>query len=465
MKILLTFTEINQKFGALYYQHGLASISSVLKKNGFHDIALSHFIQEPNYDHWQEHIKNVKPDIIGFYSTAEQFQFVGSLIEKVPEGIFTVCGGPHPTCYPDCIEVFPRLDAICIGEGEYPMLELVKGMHEGKDYSGIKNLWIRKGGQIIKNDVRAFISDLNELPFADRDLFNLQDAIDKYGLGQVRVMTTRGCPYQCTYCSNRRISEAQEGRYVRFRSAEHIMEELNQLNGKYQFEEIFFDDDIFMMNKNIRKEFCRRYPDEIGKAFVFCGRVEQCNHDLLADLKAAGGRRIDFGIESGNEELRRTILKRNMTNEQILNSTQMAKSVGLQVKTLNMVGLPEESLEKHMDTVRLNQEIKPDIASIYTFYPYPGTELYDYCVEKQYYKPVKFLPKGYVSRRDTMLDMPGFSRKDIQQSLKWFGFRVFRKYSLVKAVGFTIMNSGYGELFLGLTKRFRKMLRNVFKGF
>jgi len=119
---------------------GLASISAVLKKNGFWDVSLSHFIEEPDLILWQEYIAKLKPTIIGLYLTLEQFQFVGSLIEMVPKGIFTICGRHHRTCYPDCIEVFPRLDAICIGEGEYPMLELAEALQEGKDYSKVKNL-------------------------------------------------------------------------------------------------------------------------------------------------------------------------------------------------------------------------------------------------------------------------------------------------------------------------------------
>src|SRR3972149_276466 len=128
MKIFLLFTEINQKFGPLYYQHGLASISAVLKKNDFRSVSLIHFTREPDPVKWEAYLDEQKPDIIGIYSAAEQFDFIKSLISKVPEGIFTICGGPHPTCYPTCIEEIPRLDALCIGEGEYPVLELARAL-------------------------------------------------------------------------------------------------------------------------------------------------------------------------------------------------------------------------------------------------------------------------------------------------------------------------------------------------
>jgi radical SAM superfamily enzyme YgiQ (UPF0313 family) len=465
MKIFLLFTEINQKFGPLYYQHGLASISAILKKNGFQSISLIHFTREPDLIKWEEYLKKQKPDMIGIYSTAEQFHFVKELVNKIPEGIFTICGGPHITCYPACIKDISRLDAICIGEGEYPTLELVNALNEGKDFSNIKNLWVRKDGDIIKNETRPFIANLDELPFEDREIFNLQKSIDKYGLGQVRVMTTRGCPYQCTYCSNGRISKTQAGRYVRFRSATNIMDELNYLNENYRFNEIFFDDDIFMMDKTVRVEFCRRYPKEIGKPFVFCSHVELCTEEMLKELKAAGGRRIDFGVESGNEDLRRNILKRSMTNRQILEATRMSKEVGFQVKSLNMVGLPEETVEKYLDTVKLNQEIKPDVVSMFVFYPYPGTELYDYCIKKGYFNPDEPLPEGYISRRSSLLNLPNFSRRDIAKCFQRFGFQVFRKISIIKAIGYSVIYSKYGEFLMNITRWLRNVIAKLLPGF
>lgn len=465
MKISFLFTEINQKFGPLYYQHGLASISAFLKINGFKSVSLIHYCKKPYLKEWTEYLSKHKPDILGAYLTAEQFPYVKELISAVPEGIFTICGGPHPTCNPKCIEDIPRLDAICIGEGEYPVLELASALKENRDFRNIKNLWIKKEDQIIKNKTRPFISNLDSLPFEDRELFHGQYSINKYGFGQIRVITTRGCPYSCTYCSNKKISGSQPGHYVRFRSAAHILGELNNLKDNYKFNEIFFDDDIFALDKEIRREFCKRYSVEISRPFIFCSRVEVCSIEMLGELKSAGGRRIDFGIESGNEDLRKMVLKRNMSNTHILNAIGLAKSVGLQIKTLNMVGLPEENVYKHMDTVRLNQEIDPDVTSIFIFYPYPGTELYDYCIKNGYFNSNKPLPGSYVSRRESLLNLAGFSRKDIEKCFQRFGFRVFLKSSIIKALGYAVIYSKHGEFFINITTRFRKILAKFLKGF
>ncbi|HSO73080.1 MAG TPA: cobalamin B12-binding domain-containing protein, partial [Thermodesulfobacteriota bacterium] len=122
MKIMFVFTELNQKFGALRSQHGLFSLSAVLKQNGYPQVSMVYFSESLDLETWRTEIQRQKPDLIGFYSTAEQFFFVKTLIEAVPRPIFTICGGPHPTCYPRCLETIPRLDAICVGEGEYPLL-------------------------------------------------------------------------------------------------------------------------------------------------------------------------------------------------------------------------------------------------------------------------------------------------------------------------------------------------------
>jgi len=466
MKICFLYTEINQKFGPLYYQRGIASLSAVLKKEiGDISISLIHLIREAELSNCEEYISRTKPDIIAAYSTAEQFHYIKEFISKVPEGIFTICGGPHPTCNPECIEEIPRLDAICIGEGEHPLLELANNLNAGKDFASIMNLWVKKNGNVIRNETRPFISNLDDLPFEDRELFNLQEAIDKYGLAQLRFMTTRGCPYHCTYCSNNCISQSQPGQYVRFFSANRIISELNYLNKRYKFKEIFFDDDIFMMNQKIRKEFCERYPKEIGKPFVFCSRVEVCKEEILKDLRAAGGRRIDFGIESGNEEIRLKILNRPMPNNQILEAIKMSKHAGFQIKTLNMVGLPEETYEKYLDTVNLNRKIKPDVVSMFVFYPYPGTELYDYCIERGYFNPDEPLPKGYISRRSSLLNLPHFSKKEIAKCFQRFGFDIFKRFSILKAIGYAIIYSKYGEFFMHITAWIRKIQAKILSGF
>lgn len=464
MRILLAFTEINQKFGSQQFQHGLGAISAFLKANGRTDISLAH-VTSMAPELWQQELKDKQPDLIGFYSVAPQFPFVGQLINQVPKDIFTLVGGPHTTCFPGCIDQVKRLDAICVGEGEYPILELCDALERGQDPSSIESLWVRQNGNIVRNPSRPFISDLSALPHEDRRIFNAQKAIDQYGFAQLRMQAGRGCPFMCTYCSNKNLRKAQPGRYVRFRSVDHILDEIKEAQSWLKFTEIVFDDDIFMLNRDLVMEFCERYEKEVGLPFNFAGRVEACKPDILNALSKAGARRIDFGVEAGNEELRRTVLKRKMSNNKIREAAKMAKDAGLQIKTLNMVGLPEETKEMHQETVALNRDIDPDVVSIFVFLPYPGTEAYDYCVEKGYVESEYDIPEGFVSMRDSVLKMPQFSKKSIDRCFRWFGYKVFIKRSIIKAFGYKVIYSRYGDYLISITGRVRKFLRKFLKGF
>ncbi|MFH0788220.1 MAG: radical SAM protein [Pseudomonadota bacterium] len=466
MRILLVLTEINQKFGALGAAHGLMSISAYLKQNGYSDIHFGYYPEKDYLEKWKEDLDHIKPQLIGIYATAPQFQFIQKMVQAVSDPApFIILGGPHPTIFPQCLEQTSRLNAICIGEGEYPMLELAQALEQGKDYTQIKNLWVKENGRLIENPTRPFIQDLDSLPFVDRELNDHQKVIDNWGLSQIRIMAGRGCPFNCTFCSNHRIRKLQEGGYVRFRSADHIIEEIKRLQKRYRFNEILFDDDICWIDRDLVHEFADRYKKEIGLPFMFSGRVEILDRDKLTKLKEAGGTRVGFGVEHGDQKFRNTVLRRNMTNKQILEVSRIAKDVGLQVKTLNMVGLPGETLELHQATIKINQQIQPDVVGVSIFYPMPGTDLYDLCLEKGYIKEESAsLGDGDTIFKKSLLKMSQFPPGEIETAMRWFAFKVFRPFSKIKAVGYWVLYSRYGEPLLNFMGHLRRPLRKLLKG-
>jgi len=466
MRILLVLTEINQRFGQLGAAHGLMSISAYLKQNGYTDIHFGYYPDKGYLEQWQKDLNKIKPQLIGIYATAPQFQFIQKMVQAVSDpAAFIILGGPHPTIFPQCLEQTPRLNALCLGEGEYPMLELAQALEQGKDYTQIKNLWIKSENRIIQNPTRPFIQDLDSLPFVDRELGDHQKVIDNWGLSQVRILAGRGCPFNCTFCSNHRIRKMQEGRYVRFRSAHHIIEEIKGLQKKYRFNEILFDDDICWIDRKLVHEFAERYKKEIGLPFMFSGRAEILDRDKLTKLKDAGGTRVGFGVEHGDQVFRNQVLRRKTTNKQMVEISRIAKDVGLQVKTLNMVGLPGETPELHQATIKLNQQIQPDVAGVSIFYPFPGTDLYDLCLKEGYLKEDHAsLKDDDVIYKKSILDMPRFKPDEIESALKWFAFKVFWPYSKIRAVGYRVMLSNYGETLLAILGKFRRPLRKLLKG-
>ncbi|RPH82780.1 MAG: radical SAM protein, partial [Desulfobacteraceae bacterium] len=324
-------------------------------------------------------------------------------------------------------------------------------LEAGNDVRRIQNLWVKDNGTILQNPSRPFIQDLDGLPFVDRELGDHQKVISNWGLSQIRIMAGRGCPFNCTFCSNHRIRKMQPGRYVRFRSADHIIREIKELQQRYRFEEILFDDDICWIDRDLVHEFAEKYKKEVGLPFMFSGRVEVLDRDKLAALKDAGGTRVGFGVEHGDQKFRSQVLRRRMTNKQILEVTRAAKEVGLQIKTLNMVGLPGETLALHQETIRLNQQIQPDVVGSTIFYPMPGTDLYDLCLKEGYIQEEgSALGESDTIFKKSILRMPQFTPEEIEKALKWFTFKVFWPYDKVKALGYRVLYSSQGEILLGL---------------
>jgi radical SAM superfamily enzyme YgiQ (UPF0313 family) len=236
------------------------------------------------------------------------------------------------------------------------------------------------------------------------------------------------------------------------------------LKARFRFKEVFFDDDVFMLDKRRLAEFAERYPHEVGVPFLFSARVEVCDRPTLELLKKAGARRIDIGVEVGNEELRRKVLCRPMSNRQILETAEAAGEMGLQIKTLNMVGLPGETPDMHMETVWLNRRIRPTIVGLSVFTPFPGTDLYEVCVKDGYLSRRKEIPYD-VAYHKCIVRMPQFTPKQIHRCYNLFGIRVFWKQSKVKALGYTILYSSLGKLLLNRLSRWKRYARALLKGF
>lgn len=374
---------------------GIEYLSGVLKRDGHDtrlifdpgsgDIEYKFNILEKFFDLTSDMIRQAKeyrPGLVAFSCLTNLYPWVSKMagLIKKEMNVPVIVGGMHPTVLPEYVINNPAIDMICVGEGEEALSELVKSMEGGEiDYS-IKNIWFKKGGRIIRNPSRPLIQDLDSLPFPDKDLFR------EYGCfcDRLYVMTGRGCPYQCTYCFNsyyRKTFSAPGCAYVRRRSVDNVMAELEFFKAKYKVKEVFFYDDIFTVNDEWLAGFCRAYKKRVGlpfKALVHPQMIRKESMSLLAD---AGCIYVDIGIESGSEELRRALLKRSMSNEDIIHTADILREVGIKFCTLNIVGFPTESKEQMWQTYELNKKISPDGTIVSIFYPFPKTELADFSLK------------------------------------------------------------------------------------
>ncbi len=460
MRILFVYTDLDIRGGEMSYQMGIGRISAMLKRYG-HKIALEHQYKKYNPRKLLEHIEAFKPDIVAYSSISPQFKFIrGLLIEaKRKTGVYTVLGGNHASLYPQCFDEIPEIDAICRGEGEEAMVEFVEKFEHGEDITDVENFWVRSDGKIYKNPCRPFVQNLDRLPFPDRKLFDYQAVINS-NYDRADFLFSRGCPYSCTYCSNHRLRDLQEGKYVRYRSVDNVLEEIKQVISKYRVKTVFMQDDTFTFNKQLVIDFCSRYKKEVALPLIVHTRVEYASPEMFQALKEAGCYRIAFGIESGDEEFRKDVLNRKMTNDQIRQAFKLAKEAGFLTKSFNIVGFPGETKEMHQKTINLNIEIDPDLFTLTIFDPYPGTQMYDLCVQKGYLTD-RASKEGFIPRTDTVLDMPQFSRKEILKCYRNFAYNIYKHKSIKKAIIFKIYYSRWGEKIIRLLGPLKKFFFRI----
>ena len=396
----------------LSHSCGIGYIAAFLREHGHTVDYLQLHMQEDILALYQA-IEEKKPGLIGFASTTCQFSHLKKIIRHIKSisHAFVVCGGLHPTLQPECIHEIPELDAIVRGEGEYPMYELAEALENKRQHYTIRNIWFRQNGNIVKNELRPLISDLDELPFPDRDPHDYQSVLDNTQ-GVHRMIFSRGCTFGCPYCSNRALQKLYQdkGKYFRSRSPQKAIEEIERDANLFKFKAIFFDDDTITLDQEWFFEFFRVYTERFH--FPFCCNLRPGTiTDRMAQLlKSAGADSVTIGIEHGNEVLREKLLKRNISNTIIEKTVGLCKRAGIKKVIAHiMIGLPTENVDLYLDTVRLCRALGV-VPYKYIFQPYPGTELGNLC-EQNHWMPRK---EFFFERREAVIDYPGFCREHIQ---------------------------------------------------
>lgn len=354
---------------------GVMYLSAMLKKHG-HTVEV--FIVD-NDGASLAGLEAFKPDIVGFPCTTGMHVWASGFAAALKKRLdcMVVIGGPHATFFPEIIRE-EGVDVVCRGEGEYALLALAGNVDRGVDSTDTANCWFKKNGSVIRNEVRDLTSALDELPFPDRDLY-----ISKYphlNKSQKAIIGGRGCPFDCTFCFNHAYKRLYhgKGKVVRYRSVDNIIAEIRQIRERHDIRTVYMQDDTFILNKAWVREFCRKYREEIGLPFICLVRADLADGKTIRLLAETGCKSVFFGVETGSEDLRNRLLKKSVTNGQIVDAARLLKRSGIKFRTYNMLGLPGETLEQAFETVRINQEIGADFPWCSLFYPFPGMELTNY---------------------------------------------------------------------------------------
>lgn len=327
-----------------------------------------------------EKAKKFDPDIIAFSIPTNLYPFYNEVLplfkKEIPVPI--IAGGHHASALPEYVLQNENIDMVCIGEGEEAFAELLDKMERGLDIFDTKNIWFKKNGEIIKNNLRDLIQDLDQLPFPEKQPFY------EYGCfhDNLEIVTGRGCPFRCTFCNihfQRKLTKGK-GRFIRRKSVPVVIEELKDSLNRYDIRYVSFHDDTFTVDASWIEEFAELYRKEVNLPFYCFAYPTTVTKEIISLLKSANCMQIFMGMESGDPDIRSSLLKRPMSNKRIISSAKIIKDSGIRLQISAIFGFPGEKPESMWKTIELSENIKPDLVTGYVFYPLPKTELFDYAV-------------------------------------------------------------------------------------
>jgi len=432
MKILFIYPNAGSQLG---FNYGLAHLSAVLKAAG-HEVALWQLCEDieplPTQAQFSERIRREAADIIGFSVVTNQWPYARKLAawtRKATEAPL-VCGGIHTMAAGEQVLQSGEFDYIIRGEAEEALAEFVEKVDSRQDVSIIRNLGYLKNGAAKLNPLRP-LPDLGKLPFKDYDIFDFQNIIDAKN-GWVGLMASRGCPFSCTYCFNHQlVSQYRRDlncsfkglNYIRHFSVEHMMAEIEFLQDRYRNISMFIlDDDLFTFYREYVEQFCRSYAKISSLPFVVNAHVGFFEKQRAGYLAEAGCKIVKFGVESGSERIRRRILQRRMKNESIAKAIGTAHQYGLHTSVFLMIGLPDETRDDVMATIRLMATAKPGRYRWSFFFPFPGTKAYELSAQGNYIDDEKMARMANFTD-DTCLNFDpehNLFLKKVGRAMPWF---------------------------------------------
>ena len=386
MKILLVSPEARVWNSRTHIHNGLGYLAGALLAAGYETDIYDGAVEDEALD---ARLTREKFDVVGISSPTplinEAWQYAQTAKQH---NAVTILGGPHLTLMPDESMQKAQVDFVVRGEAERTIVEFVQALERGAtdaDWKKILGLsWKDAQGKVRHNLDRPLEADLDSIPMPAYHLFkidrytNLQpltDGLDPHARSYT-IVTSRGCPYKCTYCS-----KPITGDTWRARSVENVIREWSMLVNDLHATEIGVTDDIWNLNLKRAKELCQALIDnglnKVPWVTVHGMKVNHTDAELFELMKRAGCKRVGFGVESGDEYILKSVVKKSQTFDQVRSAFKNAKAAGLQTMGFFIYGMPGETAETMDKTTQLALELDPDLAHFMIASPYPGTVLWD----------------------------------------------------------------------------------------
>lgn len=409
MRKKVTFVDLGRD---IFDRHGIYSLSSILAG---HNIGVS-YISGRNSSAIIAKLLGDNPDLVLYSSYSTSFADYSNFDEELKRrsNVTSIIGGPGVTFNPH--QLFESsINAGCVGEGDIALPEFILS-----DFSKCKNIYLNDGE--VPETYYPF-SDLNALPFPDRDLVYKNDSTRRNNPTKTFI-SGRGCPFMCTYCFNHTYNKMFKGcgPTVRKKSVDYILEEIELVREKYPLKNVAFNDDTFIVDSKWFFEFAERFSSRFDLTYTCNIRANLMTDDIARALYDSRCSAVNWSIESGDSHLRNTVLKRNMSKDQIIAAAEMLNKHHLTHRIGNVIGLPSETLEQVNKTIELNIQCRPNLALANIFVPFPGLELTKTAVDCGHYTPLPDdqLPSNYFTKSVLKLDESTHTR--LQKILFLFPF-------------------------------------------
>jgi len=360
---------------------GLAYLAAVARDEGWEPKIIDALDEDLGFQDLARRIRDFDPDVVGVTATTSMIldaYEVARVAKEVNENILVILGGPHATFMArEVLRECPHLDLVVRGEGEETLRELLKRMERDRPPEDILGITYRKNDVIKDNPPRPLIRDLDSIPIPAYDLLPMERYVVE-GIRFGAIMTSRGCPYNCIFCS----SSLQFGRKWRAHGVDRVIEELKILAEKFGVKEIEFLDDTFTLNPKRVEELSKRIIQEkLDISWSASSRVNTFNYQIGSSMHRAGAHTIYFGIESGSDRTLKFIGK-GISKRQSVDAVKTAKQAGLRALGSFVIGFPYETESEIKETIRFANRVGVDLAQFTIATPYPGTRLWDLAVER-----------------------------------------------------------------------------------
>jgi len=402
-------------------------------------------------------IDEFKPDLIAISLLESVYPIALTMFDVLENyDIPVLVGGVFAMHAPEIVIENKCIDMVCIGEGEDTIVEVCKRIASNKNCYDVDNLWIKKDDKIIKNRLTKTL-DVNKIPIPDYSLFEWERFMRPMGgkiYNTIPIESNRGCPYECTFCNSPSTFDLFKDRdyssFFRKKTVDNIHKELISLKNQWSAEYVYFTADTFLiLTQKELDELVDLYIRDINLPFWIQTRAETLTPYRVKKLKEMGCHRISIGLEHGNAEFRKKILKKPFDDETIINGTNLLADAGIPLTVNNIIGFPEENRDLVFDTIALNRKLIVDTTNCVAFAPFRGTPLHKICVDKGYIEKDQL---GFGSMTSSIfLDLPTFPREEIEGLRRTFSLyvRMPKKYwpDIERAEKFDeVGNQMYSEL-------------------